>query len=250
MPPTDKPNGDRQRLPAALYLVATPNGNLGDISARALQVLAEADVVLAEDTRHTRKLFSRFGLRGPLQPYHEHNESEATPGVIERLRSGDAVALVSDAGTPAISDPGYRLVRAAIDADVTVIPVPGPSAPIAALIASGLPTHRFAFVGYPPRATGERNRFLEGLAEFQGTLILLESPRRLRSMLRDAAEVLGADRRAAIGREITKAHEEFLRGTLAELVERLDTPPRGEVTVCIEGAHEPSVDPDLDLESR
>jgi len=237
-------------MPAALYLVATPIGNLGDISARALEVLAVADLVLAEDTRRTRKLFSHFGLRGALQPYHEHNESETTPGVIERLRAGDAVALVSDAGTPAISDPGYRLVHAAIAAGVEVVPIPGPSAPIAALIASGLPTHRFAFVGYPPRATGERSRFLDELADFSGTLILLESARRLRATLRAAAEVLGDSRRAAIGREITKAHEEFLRGTLAELVERLDAPPRGEVTVCIEGAPEPSVDPDLDLEAR
>lgn len=233
-----------------LYLVATPIGNLGDITARALEVLAAADLVLAEDTRHSRKLFSHFGLRGTLQPYHEHNEVERTPEIVARLGDGEAIALITDAGTPGISDPGYRLVRAAIDAGIRVIPVPGPSAPIAALVASGLPTHRFAFVGYPPRAAGERARFFAGLAGFDGTLVLLESPRRLGRMLAAAADVLGDGRRAAVARELTKAHEEIVRGTLAELRDRFGDPPRGEVTVCIEGGAAPGPDPELDLKAR
>jgi 16S rRNA (cytidine1402-2'-O)-methyltransferase len=248
MPPAE-PQSDATIAPG-LYLVATPIGNLGDITARALQVLGAADLVLAEDTRRTRKLFSHFGLRGRLEPYHEHNEAERTPGIIDRLRAGDAVALVSDAGTPAISDPGYRLVSAAIEAGAEVIPIPGAVAPIAALVASGLPTHRFAFAGYPPRAAGERRRFLEGLACFDGTLILLESPRRLGRLLEAAAAVLGPERRVAVARELTKAHEEIVRGTLAELAGRFADAPRGEITLCIEGATATGPDPGLDLEAR
>ncbi len=219
-----------------LYLVATPIGNLGDISRRAVEILGSVDAILAEDTRHTRKLLSHLGLKVPLRAYHAHNEAKATPGAIAALENGDNLALVSDAGTPAVSDPGSRLVRAAIDAAIEVVPVPGPSAVLAALVASGLPTERFTFLGYPPRKAGELARFLGEVADSRATLILLESPRRVATTLRAAAKALGETRRACIARELTKAYEEFLRGTLSELAGSIEEPLRGEVTLVIEGA--------------
>lgn len=225
-----------ERKAGRLYVVATPIGNLGDLTRRAAEVLAEVDAVLAEDTRRTRKLLSHLGLRVPLRAHHEHNEAETAPALIEELRGGARLALVSDAGTPAVSDPGYRLVAAAVEAGIDVVPIPGPSAVLAALVGSGLPTDRFLFAGYPPRKPGERERFFRDLAAEPGTLVLLESPRRIGATVATAAEVLGPGRRAAIGRELTKAHEEFLRGALGELATALDAPLRGEVTLCIEGA--------------
>lgn len=231
----------REVAPRTLYLVATPIGNLGDITRRAIAVLAQADLLLAEDTRRTRKLLSHLGLPIVPQAYHEHNEQARTPAIVEQLQRGVSVALVSDAGTPAISDPGYRLVRAAIDAGVAVVPVPGPSAPLAALIASGLPTDRFSFLGYPPRKPGGRRRFFADAIDIPGTLVLLESPRRLTRTLRTAVEILGGHRAAVVAREITKVHEQFLRGTLGELLELLgDQPLRGEVTLCIRADSAPS----------
>lgn len=219
-----------------LYLVATPIGNLGDITRRAVEILGAVDGILAEDTRHTRKLLSHLELKVPLRAYHAHNEAKATPGTVAALVGGAQLALVSDAGTPAVSDPGFRLVQAAIEAGIEIIPVPGPSAVLAALVASGLPTERFTFLGYPPRKGGELARFFAEVAEGKATLILLESPRRVATTLRAAATTLGGARRACIARELTKAHEEFVRGTLEELAAAIDLPLKGEVTLVIEGS--------------
>ncbi len=221
--------------PGTLYVVATPIGNLGDLTRRAEHVLAGADSVLAEDTRRTRRLLSHLGISSRLEAHHEHNEVRVVPRLIERLRSGAALALVSDAGTPGVADPGYRLVRAAIDDGIPIVPVPGASAVLAALVGSGLPMDRFTFAGYPPRKDGERRRFLRQLADAPGTLVLLESPRRLAATLTAAAEILGA-RRAALGRELTKVHEEFRRASLDELAATLEPEVRGEITLCIAAA--------------
>ncbi len=224
-----------------LYLVATPIGNLEDVTLRALSVLRSVDLILAEDTRHTRKLLSHHDIHTSIRSLHERNERAQLGPLLGRLRSGDDLALVSDAGTPAISDPGYPLVRAAIDAGATVVPVPGPSAVLAALVGSGLPTDRFLFVGYLPRKRGARRRALEELRHEPGTLIFLESPRRLAAALADAAELLG-DRPVAVAREVTKVHEEFIRGSLQEVARRLAASQvRGEVTVCVAGSRHPAV---------
>ena len=215
-----------------LYVVATPIGNLADLTRRAERVLARVDAVLAEDTRRTRRLLSHLGISTRLESHHEHNEARAVPGVIDRLRDGATLALVSDAGTPLVADPGYRLVRSAIDAGVPVVPIPGASAILAALVGSGLPTDRFTFAGYPPRKDGARRRFLCELSAATGTTVLLESPHRIAATLAAAAEILG-DRDAALGRELTKMHEEFHRGTLTELSAKLDDNIRGEITLCI-----------------
>ena len=222
-----------------LYLVATPIGNLEDVTLRALSVLRSVDLILAEDTRHTRKLLSHHDIHTSIRSLHERNERAQLGRLVRRLRSGDDLALVSDAGTPAISDPGYPLVRAAIDAGATVVPVPGPSAVLAALVGSGLPTDRFLFVGYLPRKRGARRRALEELRHEPGTLIFLESPRRLAAALADAAELLG-ERPVAVAREVTKMHEEFIRGSLQEVARRLAASQvRGEVTVCVAGSRHP-----------
>ncbi|HJO05301.1 MAG TPA: 16S rRNA (cytidine(1402)-2'-O)-methyltransferase [Acidobacteriota bacterium] len=218
--------------PGTLYVVATPIGNLGDLTRRAEHVLAGVDGVLAEDTRRTRRLLSHLGISARLEAHHEHNEARAVPGVIERLLDGTALALVSDAGTPAVADPGYRLVCGAIEAGVPVVPVPGASAVLAALVGSGLPMDRFTFAGYPPRKNGPRRRFLQELENLPGTVVLLESPRRIAATLAAAAEILG-DRPAALGRELTKVHEEFRRGGLAEISATLEDDVRGEITLCI-----------------
>jgi 16S rRNA (cytidine1402-2'-O)-methyltransferase len=223
-------------MSAELYVVATPIGNLDDITLRALKVLSAVDLVLAEDTRRTRKLLSHFEIRKPLQSLHEHNEDAQATALVARLLAGESMALVSDAGTPLVSDPGFPLLRAAIAAGVTVVPVPGPSAVLAALTASGLPTDRFLFIGYLPRKKAARRRVLEDLAAEPGTVVFLESPRRLGSALGDAAEILGP-RPAAVARELTKVHEEVVRGTLPEVASRFaGGPARGEVTVCIGGS--------------
>lgn len=220
---------------AGLYLVATPIGNLEDITLRALAILRGVDLVLAEDTRRTRKLLSHFDIRASLQSLHEHNEAARTPALVARMAAGESVALVSDAGTPLISDPGHELVGAALDAGVKVVPIPGASSILAALVASGLPLDRFHYVGFLPRKQGARKRLLEDLAEDPGTLIFLESPRRLARSLADAAEVLGA-RAAVVARELTKVHEEFVRGTLPDVAAALaGGEVRGEVVVCVSG---------------
>ncbi len=223
-----------------LYLVATPIGNLEDITLRALRVLKEADVIACEDTRHTGRLLQHFGISKPTVSYHEHNERERATELVERLASGASIALVSDAGTPGISDPAYRLVQAAIERGVEVVPIPGATALISGLIASGLPTDSFFFAGFlPPKQQARRAR-LEALQTIRATLVLYEAPHRIREMLADALEVLG-NRSAVVARELTKLHEEFLRGTLSELIERLSE-PRGEMVVVIAGFEETEVE--------
>lgn len=220
-----------------LYLVATPIGNLEDISARALRVLREARLIAAEDTRQTRKLLSHFGIHTPLISYHEHNKLARLEEVLSELAQGD-VALVSDAGTPALNDPGYDLVRAALADGCTVSPIPGPSAPIAALVASGLPTDTFLYLGYLPRKASERRSLLGKVANLAYTLIFLETPHRLLDALDDLQDVLG-DRPCAVARELTKLHEEILRGSLSSARQHFSTvEPRGEFTLVV-GGHPP-----------
>ncbi|HKV96340.1 MAG TPA: 16S rRNA (cytidine(1402)-2'-O)-methyltransferase [Gammaproteobacteria bacterium] len=219
-----------------LYVVATPIGNLEDLSPRAQRVMAEVQLIAAEDTRHTRALLAHFGLRTPLLPLHDHNETECTPRVLARLLAGESVALVSDAGTPLISDPGFTLVRAARAAGVTVSPIPGPSALIAALSVSGLPTDRFAFEGFlPARAAARRARLTELAAEAR-TLVFYEAVHRLRDSLTDMAQTLGAERDAVVARELTKLHETVSSGTLMELATQLAAEaeaPKGEAVVLV-----------------
>jgi 16S rRNA (cytidine1402-2'-O)-methyltransferase len=204
-------------LASGLYLVATPIGNLGDVSLRALSVLARAELIAAEDTRHSKKLFSHFAIAGELTPYHEHNAAKERPRLLARLRAGASVALISDAGTPLISDPGYKLVREALAEGLTVISIPGPSAILAALTSAGLPTDTFLFAGFLPPKSGARRVRLEELKSVPATLVFFETARRLAKSLADMAEVLGA-REAAIARELTKLHEAVTRGTLDRLI--------------------------------
>jgi len=217
-----------------LYLVATPIGNLEDITLRALRVLKQADLIACEDTRHTRKLLSHFGLSKRLVSYHEHNEAARAEELLRELRQGAQVALVSDAGTPVISDPGQRLVSLSIQAGIPVVPIPGAAAFVAALASSGLPADEFTFVGFLPARASARCSALAGLASRPGTLIFYEAPHRLLDSLRDMLAALG-DRQAAVARELTKVHEEFLRGRLSELTAELAgrTALRGEVTVLV-----------------
>lgn len=218
-----------------LYLVATPIGNLEDITLRALRVLSQVGLIAAEDTRQTRKLLSHFQISVALISYHEHNKLTRVEQVLEALSRGD-VALVSDAGTPGVSDPGYELVNRALEAGFPVSPIPGPSAPMAALIASGLPTDAFVFVGYLPRRAGERRRFLEGLAGERRTIVAFEVPHRLMEALEDLEAAFGPDRPIAVCREMTKLHEEIRRGPIAAARRRFTSrPPRGEITLVIAG---------------
>ena len=222
-----------------LYVVATPIGNLGDISARARETLAAASAVAAEDTRHSGRLLRELGLERPLVSLHEHNERARVAELVARLRAGESIALVSDAGTPLVSDPGYLLVAAAIEAGITVTPVPGASAAIAALSAAGLPSDRFCFEGFLPSRAAARRRRLAELAAEPRTLVLYEAPHRIADSLADLAGALGAARRACVAREITKRFETFYRGSLGELAERAKTDAdlaRGESVVLIEGA--------------
>jgi 16S rRNA (cytidine1402-2'-O)-methyltransferase len=224
-----------QTVSGTLYLVSTPIGNLEDLSLRAKRVLAEADLIAAEDTRHTQQLLARYEIHTPLTSYHDHNKEEKTPVLIERLRQGQTIALVSDAGTPTISDPGYYLITGCIAAGIPVSPVPGPTAPLAALAASGLPTDAFLFAGFLPRKPGARQKRLEALAPLRETLLLFESPHRLLRLLEELQLRLG-DRRVAVCRELTKLHEEILRGRLSEVVERFKGKiVKGEITIVVEG---------------
>ena len=221
-------------MPGTLYLVATPIGNLADITHRALDVLTNVAVIACEDTRHTRKLLQHYGISTKTVSYHEHNEQERARQLIQTLREGKDVAVVSDAGTPSISDPGYRLVRAAIDNDLAVVPVPGPSALISALIAAGLPTDEFFFGGFLPARSNARRTRLTDLRSVPGTLVFYEAPHRLADTLKDAYEILG-EREAVVARELTKLHEEFKRGRLSGLAEHYSNEePRGEIVLLID----------------
>jgi len=220
---------------STLYLVATPIGNLEDISSRALRVLGEVRLIAAEDTRHSRKLLGHFDIHTPLTSYFEHNQLHKLEEVLAALNRGD-VALISDAGMPGINDPGYALVRAALDAGHQVSPIPGPSAPIAALAASGLPTDHFLYLGYPPAKAGERRRSFADVAKLPYTLIWLESPHRLLSTLKDLQTALG-DRRVTVAAELTKMYERFFRGPINEAIEFYEAEPaRGEFTIVVAGA--------------
>jgi len=218
-----------------LYIVATPIGNLEDISPRALRILGEARLIAAEDTRQTRKLLSHFDIHTPMLSYHEHNKLTRLDEVLAALSQGD-VALVSDAGTPGLNDPGYELVRAAIAAGFPISPIPGPSAPIAALVASGLPTEAFLYLGYLPRKASQRRDLLAHVASLPYTLIFLETPHRLLDALEDMRATLG-ERHCAIARELTKLHEEIYRGSLDAAEEHFRAKkPRGEFTLVVAGS--------------
>ena len=242
---------EAEPLSPGLYVVATPIGNLKDVTFRALSVLAAADAVLAEDTRVTRTLLAHYGITTPLVAYHEHSNDAVRERMIHRVREGQALALVSDAGTPLVSDPGYKLVQSAIEAGLPVTPIPGPSAVTTALVVSGLPTDRFFFEGFlPPRSAARRTRLAE-VAGIPGTLVVFEAPHRLPEMLADAATVLG-ERPAVVARELTKLFETVRRGTLPELAKTFEAegPPKGEIVVMIGEAtramHEAEADAALD----
>jgi len=230
-------------VPGTLYLVATPIGNLEDITLRAIRVLREAAVVAAEDTRHTGQLLAHLGIHTPTTSFYEQNELERIPRLISRLTAGESVALVSDAGTPGISDPGYRLVRAAIEAGIPVEAVPGASAVLTALVTSGLPTNAFAFLGFAPPRAQARERWLASLATRQETVVFFEAPHRVRETLEAAARILG-DRTAMVGRELTKLHEEKIRGRLTEILGQL-TETRGEFTIVLAPADPAAEKPPL-----
>lgn len=223
-------------VPGTLYIVATPIGNMDDITLRALKVLQAVDRIAAEDTRRTGRLLAHHGLQTRLVSYHEHNERQRTGELLERLTRGESIALVSDAGTPAISDPGYVLVHEAVQQGIPVSPIPGPSAVISALSAAGLPTDAFLFLGFPPRKSGRRQRELQSLAAESRTLIWYESPRRIARFVEEVHEIFG-ERYAVIGREMTKRYEEFRRGSLAELAEALKGREdiKGEITFLVSG---------------
>lgn len=224
-------------LPPGLYVVATPIGNLGDITLRALSVLARADAIACEDTRHTRKLTSHYGIRTPLTAYHDHNAERARPKLLSRIAAGDAVALVSDAGTPLISDPGHKLVREALEGGHLVSSIPGPSAALAALTSAGLATDRFVFEGFLPPKQGARRKRIETLADLAATLVFYEAPSRLIATLDDMAEILG-NREAVVAKELTKIHERVERGPISELPARFssDVSRKGEFVILVSPA--------------
>jgi len=228
-------------VPGTLFIVATPIGNLEDITQRALRILREVDLIACEDTRHTRKLLNHFGIGTATISYHEHNEQDRAEELCELLESGKNVALVSDAGTPLISDPGFRIVKTAAEREISVVPIPGVSAVTTALSASGITTDQFLFAGFLPARTGARRAKLNQLRETPATLVFYEAPHRIKATLTDAMEVLG-NREAVIARELTKLHEEFARGSLSELLDRFSGSEvaRGEMVLIISG-HSDSV---------
>jgi len=228
-------------MSGTLFVVATPIGNLEDLSPRARQTLAEVDLVAAEDTRHTGRLLSHLGVKTPQFALHEHNEARAAQSLIEQLMDGKSVALVSDAGTPLVSDPGYRLVRAAHANGIAVSPLPGPSAVTAALSVSGLPTDRFGFEGFPPAKTAARCKWLQARAADGRTLLFFEAGHRIAATLADMVDVFGADREAFLGRELTKLHEQCRRATLGELLDEVSNGTiisRGEFVIAVHGAED------------
>jgi 16S rRNA (cytidine1402-2'-O)-methyltransferase len=233
-------------LPAGLYVTATPIGNLGDVTIRALRTLAGADLIACEDTRVTARLTERYGIATPRIAYHEHNAERQRPKILAELGDGKSVALVSDAGTPLVSDPGYRLVTEAIAAGHDVIPLPGASAMLAGLVGAGLPTDSFFFAGFlPPKEAARRKRLAE-LAAVPSTLLFYEAPQRVATTLADMADAFGGERPAAVARELTKKFETFRRGTLAALAEQFanEPPPKGEITIVVGPPPETAADPD------
>ena len=235
--------------PVALYVVATPIGNLGDLSARALATLKAVNAIACEDTRVTGGLLHRFAIETPMLAYHDHNAERMRPQIIARLLAGESFALVSDAGTPLISDPGYKLVKDCVDNSIAVVPIPGPSAPLTALMAAGLPTDRFYFGGFLPAKTKARREVLADVVGLKATLVFFESPHRVDATLTDMAAVLG-DRQAAIGRELTKLHEEFRRGSLSILAQHYgQTTTKGEIVILVTGAPDVDSGPSIDIDS-
>jgi 16S rRNA (cytidine1402-2'-O)-methyltransferase len=240
-PGEDTPNSSRNLSPGpALYLVATPIGNLEDITLRALRVLKQADLIACEGTRHTQKLLNHYGIATRTISYHEHNEMTRAPELVLELERGARVALVTDAGMPGISDPGFRLISLAIRHHMPVVPVPGPAAFLAALVASGLPTDSFRFSGFLPAKRGHRRKMLESIKDSARTQVFYEAPHRVVEALSDVVEVLGKDRHIVIAREVTKLHEEFLRGRAGEVLETLNAlgKIKGEITLLIGKAEE------------
>jgi 16S rRNA (cytidine1402-2'-O)-methyltransferase len=224
-------------MAGTLFVVATPIGNRADLSPRAIETLRRVSLIVAEDTRHSAPLLAWAGVSTPVRSYHAHNEAEQTPRLLERLLEGTDIALISDAGTPLLSDPGARLVSAAAAAGIVVTPIPGASALLAALVASALPADAFTFIGFLPRPAAERSAAVERLLASPYTVVVYESPQRLVDLLEAIAAAGGAERRAVVARELTKLHEEFRRGTVAELATYYSaTPPRGEVVVLVDGA--------------
>lgn len=235
--------------PGTLHVLATPLGHLGDLSPRAREVLASVDLIACEDTRYSGRMLAGFAIRTPSVSYHEHNEAARSRVLLQRLRQGQDIALISDAGTPLVSDPGYRLVRLCRKHKIPVSPVPGPSAAVAALSVSGLPTDRFLFAGFLPRQSGSMRRELEAMKDLKATLILYVAPHRLVSTLELAQDVLG-DRQSCLAREMTKLHESFYLGALSQIRSRAGGRPKGEYTLLIEGAVSQASKPsNLDLEA-
>ncbi len=220
-------------MPGTLFLVSTPIGNLEDMTARALRVLRDADLVAAEDTRRTHKLLAHYGIAVRTVSLHAHNEAARIPRLIEQLKGGARIALVSDAGTPAVADPGHRLIRAAIDAGIHIEPIPGPSALLAAVVASGFPADSFCFLGFPPTRPSDRKAWLARLAELGTVVVFFEAPHRILTTLEDVRRVVG-DRQVAVARELTKIHEEFIRGPISVVRDKITQPPRGEFSVVLD----------------
>ena len=238
-------------VPGTLYVVSTPIGNMGDFSFRAVEVLNAVSVVLAEDTRHTRHLLTRYEIATPLSAYHEHNEAKATPGLVAKLVAGQSIALVSDAGTPMLSDPGARLVAAAIAAGVPVSPIPGASALLSALVASGVSLERFTFFGFLARKGGERSRTVDEIVALTHTSVLYEAPSRVGATLADLRDAGAGERATVVARELTKQHEEFRRGTVSALAAYYESDaPRGEVVIVVEGAAAQPAASDAELRAR
>jgi len=239
--PLNSPTDKTQNTPGAgtLYVVATPIGNLDDITVRALNIFRQVDLIAAEDTRHTGKLLKHHHIKCRLISYHEHNEAERTPLLVERMKSGSSIALVSNAGTPTVSDPGYMLLQSAVKNSIRVVPIPGASAVVAALSISGLPTDSFIFIGFSPKKKTRRLKQLQELSGEKRTLIFYESPGRISAFLNEIKRIMG-DRYSVLCREMTKLHEEFLRGRLSELIEALSRRPavKGECTLLVKGCEE------------
>ena len=247
---TARDSGTEDSAPGCLYVVATPIGNLEDLTLRALRILREVRLIAAEDTRTTRKLLAHYDIHTPLTSYHAHSSPGKAQAIVQRLLQGEDVAVVSDAGTPGVSDPGALLVRAAIEGGARVVPIPGPSALVAALCAAGLDPARFLFEGFLPRGAGDRRAALSRLRDLPHTLVFYEAPGRVAGTLGALLEVLG-DRPAVVAREVTKKFEEFARGSLAELAARLsESPPRGECVLLVAGSAGPPPDAGPDPEER